>query len=81
MNHVLFLLKYPFAWANSNKCAHSTLLLLIFAWANSFFLFIYYRKKIFAHAKIDNNNKVEGAHLLLFAHANGYFNRNNTWFI
>ena len=38
------------------------------------------RKKLFAHAKI-NNNKVECANLLLFAHANGYFNRNNTWFI
>ena len=38
------------------------------------------RKKLFAHAKI-NNDKVECANLLLFAHANGYFNRNNTWFI
>ena len=36
MNHALFLLKTPFAWADSIKCAHSTMLLFIlpyFLWA------------------------------------------------
>ena len=36
--------------------------------------YIIIRKKLFAHAKI-HNNKVECANLLLFAHANGDFNR------
>ena len=81
MNHMLFLLKSQFAWADSNKCAHSFEIWgvsTLFHELNNYWIIM--RKKLFAHAKI-NNNKVECANLLLFAHANGYFNRNNTWFI